>query len=81
MKRGSFAQMEAGLVPLEAIRFIDANGLGDRMYNDLEVGSYLAWHWQGRHQVFQDPRINGYPPEFHAVLQARRSDGATIGRR
>jgi hypothetical protein len=61
--------MEAGLVPLDAIRFVDDNGLGDRMYNDLEVGSYLTWHWRDQHQVFQDPRINGYPPDFHAVLK------------
>lgn len=67
--RAPFARMEPGLVPLEAIRFVDDNGLGDRMYNDLEVGSYLTWHWQGRHRVFQDPRINGYPPAFHAVLK------------
>jgi tetratricopeptide (TPR) repeat protein len=61
--------MEAGLVPLEAIRFVDDNGLAERIYNDLEVGSYLTWHWRDRHQVFQDPRINGYPPAFHAVLK------------
>jgi hypothetical protein len=64
--------LEPDLVPTEAIRFVDDNGLGDRMYNDLEVGSYLTWHWAGRHRVFQDPRINSYPPEFHAVL--RRDD-------
>ncbi len=61
--------MEADLVPLEAIRFVDDSGLCERMYNDLEVGSYLTWHWRGRHRVFQDPRINGYPPEFHAILK------------
>jgi hypothetical protein len=61
--------MEADLVPRDAIRFADDNGLADRMYNDLEVGSYLTWHWQGAHRVFQDPRINGYPPEFHAALK------------
>ncbi len=61
--------MQAGLVPLDAIAFVDANGLGQRLYNDLEVGSYLAWHAQGRRGVFQDPRINGYPPAFHAVLK------------
>ncbi|MFL5308482.1 MAG: hypothetical protein ACJ8F1_24940 [Polyangia bacterium] len=61
--------MQAGLVPLDAITFIDDNGLGDGLYNDLEVGSYLAWHAQGRRRVFQDPRINGYPPAFHAVLK------------
>jgi len=65
----SFGQMDAGLVPLDAIRFVDEHGLGDRMYNDLEVGSYLTWHWRGLHQLFQDPRINGYPPEFHGILK------------
>ena len=42
------------------------------MYNDLEVGSYLTWEGWPRHRVFQDPRINGYPPAFHALL--RRDD-------
>jgi tetratricopeptide (TPR) repeat protein len=64
--------LEADLVPTAAIQFIDDNGLGDRMYNDLEVGSYLTWHWADRHRVFQDPRINSYPREFHATL--RRDD-------
>jgi hypothetical protein len=64
--------MEADLVPLAAIRFVDENGLCDRMYNDMEVGSYLAWRWWPRHRVFQDPRINGYPEELHALL--RRPD-------
>jgi hypothetical protein len=64
--------MEAGLVPHEAIAFAEAEHLRDRMYNDLEVGSYLAWEGWPRHRVFQDPRINGYPDEFHAVL--RRPD-------
>jgi tetratricopeptide (TPR) repeat protein len=63
---------EPGLVPEAAIRFVDENGLRARMYNDLEVGSYLAWQGWPRARVFQDPRINGYPPEFHAVL--RRDD-------
>jgi hypothetical protein len=42
------------------------------MYNDLEVGSYLTWRGWPRYRVFQDPRINGYPDAFHAVL--RRTD-------
>src|SRR4029077_10864034 len=64
--------VEHDLIPEAAIRFADDNGLGDRMYNDLEVGSYLSWHgWPG-HRVFQDPRINGYPESFHALL--RRDD-------
>jgi hypothetical protein len=64
--------VEADLVPTAAIRFADDHGLRDRMYNDLEVGSYLAWEGWPRHRVFQDPRINGYPASMHAVL--RRAD-------
>jgi hypothetical protein len=64
--------LEPDLIPAAAIRFVDDNGLAGRMYNDLEVGSYLTWHWGDRHQVFQDPRINSYPAVFHATL--RRDD-------
>jgi tetratricopeptide (TPR) repeat protein len=64
--------MEADLVPQAAISFVEQRGLRGRMYNDLEVGSYLTWHgWPGA-RVFQDPRINGYPESFHAIL--RRTD-------
>jgi hypothetical protein len=64
--------MEADLVPHAAIGFVEQRGLRGRMYNDLEVGSYLTWHGWPAHRVFQDPRINGYPESFHAVL--RRAD-------
>jgi tetratricopeptide (TPR) repeat protein len=64
--------IEADLVPEAAIAFVDRHGLRARMYNDLEVGSYLTWQGWPRFRVFQDPRINGYPESFHAVL--RRAD-------
>jgi hypothetical protein len=70
--QGLDLRMETGLVPFEAITFAEQNGLRDRMYNDLEVGSYLTWEGWPRHRVFQDPRINSYPDDFHAVL--RRAD-------
>jgi tetratricopeptide (TPR) repeat protein len=63
--------VEPDLVPTAALAFVEARGLGARMYNDHEVGSYLTWAaWPRR--VFQDPRINGYPAAMHAVL--RRAD-------
>ena len=64
--------VEADLVPTAAIRFADDHGLRARMYNDLEVGSYLTWEGWPQRRVFQDPRINGYPASMHAVL--RRAD-------
>ena len=64
--------VEGDLVPAAAIRFATEHGLRERMYNDLEVGSYLTWEGWPRFRVFQDPRINGYPEAFHAIL--RRAD-------
>jgi hypothetical protein len=64
--------LDPTLVPANAIAFVNEHGLRDRMYNDMEVGSYLTWEGWPRHRVFQDPRINGYPPAFHA--QMRRDD-------
>ena len=64
--------LDPTLVPAAAIAFVNENGLRDRMYNDMEVGSYLTWEGWPLHPVFQDPRINGYPPAFHALL--RRDD-------
>ena len=64
--------LEPDLVPLAAVDFAEKNGLRERMYNDLEVGSYLTWRGWPRYRVFQDPRINGFPDAFHAVL--RRAD-------
>jgi hypothetical protein len=69
--------LDPDLVPFAAVRFAAENGLRDRMYNDLEVGSYLTWEGWPRHRVFQDPRINGYPDEFHAVLRRDDLDRAT----
>ncbi len=63
--------IEESLVPTAAIRWIDSHGLRDRMYNDLEVGSYLTWDGWPHAPVFQDPRINGYPAELHAILRRR----------
>jgi len=64
--------LEPDLVPFAAVDFVEKNGLRERMYNDLEVGSYLTWRGWPRYRVFQDPRINGFPDSFHAVL--RRAD-------
>jgi len=61
--------LDPALIPTAAIAFATDNGLRERMYNDLEVGSYLTWEGWPRHRVFQDPRINGYPPAFHALLK------------
>ncbi len=55
-------------LPLEAIQFVDENGLRERMYNDFEIGSYLAFQGYPRYRVFIDPRLPAYPPELHRLL-------------
>jgi hypothetical protein len=76
--------LDPTLIPTAAIAFATDNGLRERMYNDLEVGSYLTWEGWPRYRVFQDPRINGYPPAFHALLKRddlsrREWDGVLAG--
>lgn len=63
--------MEANLVPAGAVDFMDKVGLRGRMYNDMELGSYLMWEGGGKYKVFQDPRINAYPAEFHAIMKRK----------
>jgi hypothetical protein len=60
--------LDEGELPLDAIRFVTENGLRDRMYNDFEIGSYLAFEGFPRFRVFIDPRLPAYPPEMHRLL-------------
>lgn len=53
------------LLPLPALRFVAEHGLDRRMYNDFELGGYLAWRGK---PVFVDPRLPAYPVAFHTLL-------------
>ena len=55
-------------LPLDALAFVEAHGLRQRMYNDFELGGYLAWTGYPRFRVFTDPRLPAYPRSFHAVM-------------
>lgn len=61
-------RLDEGTLPLEALRFVEATGLRDRMYNDFETGSYLLWQGFPRYRVFVDPRLPAYPVTFHRLL-------------
>lgn len=60
--------LDPEIVPGQAIQFVNANGLRERMYNDFETGSYLAFEGYPRYRVFVDPRLPAYPPELHRLL-------------
>jgi tetratricopeptide (TPR) repeat protein len=55
-------------LPLDALAFVEASGLRGRMYNDFELGGYLAWTGYPRHRVFTDPRLPAYPRSFHQMM-------------
>jgi tetratricopeptide (TPR) repeat protein len=63
-------------LPLEAIAFVEENGLRERMYNDFEIGSYLAFQGFPRYRVFVDPRMPAYPLEMHRLLGELHPDHA-----
>ena len=60
--------LDESALPLDAIRFVEAHGLRERMYNDFEIGSYLIWQGYPRFRVFVDPRLPAYPTDFHRLL-------------
>jgi tetratricopeptide (TPR) repeat protein len=67
---GHFAAigLDESALPLAAIRFVEAHGLRERMYNDFETGAYLLWQGFPRYRVFVDPRLPAYPVNFHGLL-------------
>jgi tetratricopeptide (TPR) repeat protein len=69
--------LDTEALPLEALRFVDDNGLRERMYNDFEIGAYLLWEGYPRHRVFVDPRLPAYPLSFHRLLGDPHLDRAT----
>jgi tetratricopeptide (TPR) repeat protein len=66
-------------LPLGALRFVEDNGLRERMYNDFETGSYLLFEGYPRYRVFVDPRLPAYPEEMHRLLGSFDLDRATWG--
>jgi len=60
--------LDPSMVPTEALRFVTEHGLRDRMYNDFETGSYLAFEGYPRYRVFIDPRLPAYPEALHRLL-------------
>jgi hypothetical protein len=63
--------------PQAAVDFIRANGLKGPVFNSHNLGGWLAWTLYPDVRVFQDSRLQAYPPEhFRAILDAARSQPA-----
>jgi hypothetical protein len=56
----------------EAVRFVRSSGLGGPMFNSNNLGGWLAWTLYPEVRVFQDSRLQAYPPEhFRRIVEAR----------
>ena len=69
--------VDSSQLPLDALRFVEQNGLRERMYNDFEIGSYLIFEGYPRYRVFVDPRLPAYPEDMHRLLGSFDLDRAT----
>jgi hypothetical protein len=57
-----------------AIAFIQRTGLAGPVFNSHNLGGYLAWELYPRVRVFQDSRLQAYPPEhFRSIIAASAS--------
>jgi hypothetical protein len=60
-----------------ALSFARAQGLNGPVFNSHNLGGWLAWTMYPEVRVFQDSRLQAYPPEhFRAILEASRSQPA-----
>ena len=61
----------------EAVAFIRRAGLQGPVFNSHNLGGYLAWTLYPGVRVFQDSRLQAYPPEhFRAIIEASASQPA-----
>jgi len=65
----------AGAYPFAAFDFLDKVGVGGPMFNEYDLGSYIAYHCYPRRKVFIDGRHQLYPIEFYKkYLSVNHSD-------
>ncbi len=63
-----------------AVAFARTHGLNGPVFNSHNLGGWLAWTMYPDVRVFQDSRLQAYPPEhFRAILDASRSQSAWDG--
>jgi hypothetical protein len=71
---GSEAVAPGAFFSEDAIAFARRSGLAGPVFNSQNLGGYLAWTLYPDVQIFQDSRLQTYPPEhFLSILVASRS--------
>ena len=57
-----------------AIAYIERTGQRGNAFNSHNLGGYLAWALYPKVRIFQDSRLQAYPPEhFRSIMSASRS--------
>jgi hypothetical protein len=65
------------MFPERALSFARTEGLKGPVFNSHNLGGWLAWTMYPDVRVFQDSRLQAYPPEhFRGILAASRSQPA-----
>jgi hypothetical protein len=60
-----------------AAQFARKAGLSGPVFNSFNLGGWVAWELYPQAQIFQDSRLQAYPPEhFARILEASRSQQA-----
>jgi hypothetical protein len=54
----------------DAIAFVRSRGLTGPVFNSNNLGGYLAWHLYPETRIFQDSRMQAYPPGFMDTIVA-----------
>jgi hypothetical protein len=62
--------------PAAAADFLEREGLGRRLFNDVRFGGYLIWRRAGTHPVFIDGRNEIYPDLLRDVFEALKTPEA-----
>lgn len=60
----------AQVAPEKAIRFLQENRIGKRLFNDVKFGGYLIWRRYPEHRVFIDGRNEIYDPLLKTIFAA-----------
>ncbi len=76
LRTGDEAVAPALFFSAPAMAFARSHGLGGPVFNSNNLGGYLAWTLYPQTRVFQDGRLQAYPPQhFAAILMSARSQG------
>ncbi len=74
---GTDALVPPTMMPVGAMEFVKKAGLRGAVFNSNNIGGYMIWAGYPDVRVFQDSRLQAYPPEhFLRIMQAYRSQPA-----